>query len=39
MDVETSHSITKAIENSIKEKLGILATIHVEPKADQASEK
>ncbi len=32
MDVETSHSITKAIEKSIKEKFGMVATIHVEPK-------
>ena len=31
MDVETSHSITKAIEKSIKEELGMVATIHVEP--------
>jgi cation diffusion facilitator family transporter len=34
MDVETSHSITKAIEKSIKKKLGMVATIHVEPKKD-----
>ena len=39
MDVETSHSITKAIEKSVKEKLRMVATIHVEPKNDQASEK
>ncbi len=32
MNVETSHSNTKAIEESIKVKLGIVATIHVEPK-------
>ncbi len=32
MDVETSHSITKSIERSIKDKLGMVATIHVEPK-------
>ena len=31
MDVETSHSITKAIEKSIKKVLGMVATIHVEP--------
>jgi len=39
MDVETSHSITKTIEKVIKEKLGMVATIHVEPKNDQVSEK
>ena len=32
MDVETSHSITKAIEKSIKDELNIEATIHVEPR-------
>jgi cation diffusion facilitator family transporter len=34
MDVETSHSITKSIEKAIKNQLGIVATIHVEPKED-----
>jgi cation diffusion facilitator family transporter len=39
MDVETSHTITKSIEKSIKVELGMVATIHVEPETDQISEK
>ena len=39
MDVETSHSITKAIEKALKKRLGMVATIHVEPKKNQVSEK
>lgn len=34
MDVETSHSITRSLEKSIKTNLGMVATIHVEPKYD-----
>ena len=32
MDIETVHRIATSIENKIKEKLNIIATIHIEPK-------